>query len=94
MDTFQTGSTVLTQTPTKFYWILYGTRSGSLIGKCIATHPFQYIHNTNLNDPNQKWGKINLVNWKEITSEEFSLWAELNPNLGESTDIGEIHQMD
>lgn len=94
MDTFQPGSTVLTQTPKKFYWILYGTMSGSSIGKCIAMHPFQYIHDTNLNDPNQKWGMINLLNWKEITFEEFSLWAEINPNLRKLTDMGEIHQMD
>lgn len=94
MDTFQPGSTVLTQTPPKFYWILYETKAGSFIGICIGIHPFQYIYNTNVSEPNQKWGRINLVNWKEITSEEFSLWAELNPNLGELTDMGEIHQMD
>lgn len=94
MDTFQPGGTTLTQAPPKFYWIVYENRSGSFIGRCITMHPFQYIYNSNLNRPNQKWEMMTLINWKEITQEEFSLWSELNPKLAESTDISDIHQID
>ena len=52
------------------------------------------MHRVNANAVNQKWGKVTLIDWKEITKEEFLLWVELNPVMAEVTDIRDIHQMD
>lgn len=94
MDTFQPGSTVLKENPNKFYWLVYRTRTDSYINICIDSHPFKYIHDVNLTKSNHAWGVISLVNWKEITKEEFLLWLELNPELAKVTSLDEIHQMD
>lgn len=79
-----TGSTVIPEPTINYYWILYMTSSGRTIGICTTVHPFKYINDVNVNEPNQKFGRINLLDWKEITKDEFLLWVELNPHLAES----------
>ena len=77
--TFPNGPSVFYSTqPPKYYWVLYETRNNDHVSKCITVHPFDFIYTHNLNEPNQKWGRIILINWKEISKAEYSLWVKLN----------------
>lgn len=91
---FQPASTVIVEPSPKYYWLLYQLRNGNKIGICTTSHPFVYVDHVNKNEQGQKWGRITLIDWKNITAEEFSLWVEINPLLAESVDIRDIHQMD
>ena len=93
-DHYMPGSTVIISLSPKYYWLLYLTMTDTYIGICTTVHPFKYVHHANTNATNQKWHRITLIDWKEITKEEFSLWLELNPKLAESMDMRDIHQMD
>lgn len=93
-DNYVPGTTIIISPPSRYYWLLYLTRTDANIDICTTVHPFKYVHYVNANAVNQKWGKVTLIDWKEITKEEFSLWVELNPVMAEVTDIRDIHQMD
>lgn len=74
-------------TSTKFYWVSIKVTSLVLndiktpdktfvIEECIDIHPFQYMQH---NNPINKATDFKLLNWKEITKEEYNLFNKLNP---------------
>lgn len=79
------GSISLNPTLPKYYWIEYTAPSGQSIDICTTKHPFQFIYNKNLDPVTKQWTKMKLLNWKQITKEEFEMWLVLNPmTMGEN----------
>lgn len=59
----------------KYYWILVEreTFAGKWYGDYVSTeHPFSFVKT--LHNPLLQEGKIVLINWKEITKEEYELY--------------------
>ena len=81
----------------KYYWVRYTLPSGHYNTKCITQHPFHFIHNYNLADELKKWAKVTLVDWKEITKEDFNIWLVINNKSSGELETGAdegIHTMD
>jgi hypothetical protein len=82
----------------KFYWIRYTLPSGHPATKCILQHPFYFIHNYNMSEEIKRWAKVMLLDWKEITKEEYNIWLVIsNKSAGEketgADEVG-VHTMD
>jgi hypothetical protein len=63
----------------KYYWIQYSLLEGIITDTCTTEHPFHFIHNKNQDSLTKLWSKIRLVNWKEISKEDFFIWLAINP---------------
>ena len=87
-------SMVTNQEP-KYYWIHYTAPSGNSVETCTIRHPFQFIYSKNLDPITNEWPKMKLLNWKQITKEEFDIWMSLNPmSLDDAHDIYSTNGMD
>ena len=82
-------SAVSNQEP-HYYWIHYTAPIGHSVETCTTRHPFQFIHSKNLDPITNDWPKMKLLNWKQITKEEFEIWITLNP-ISMDKDESEIY---
>lgn len=64
----------------KYYWYVYSHKNASggrtYVTNVTYRHPFTQVHS--IVDKDQFGSNVALVNWKEITKEEFDLYRSYN----------------